>query len=89
MSFSYKLETSLNFPLREKNAMWPMSLAGKLLRPTFHWLGQLLALETPSKKVLWSAHHFEGWVQQECIQFQMGIVNTTEAVRLACLEGPY
>lgn len=36
-----------------------------------------------------SAHHFEGWAQQECIQFQMGIANTTEAVSLACLEGPY
>ena len=54
MSFSYRLETSLNmnFPLREKNAMWLISLAGKLLRPKFHWLDQLLALETPSKKVL-------------------------------------
>ena len=54
MSFSYRLETSLNmnFPLREKNAMWLISLAGKLLRPEFHWLDQLLALETPSIKVL-------------------------------------
>lgn len=41
------------------------------------------------QKSFMSAHHFEGWAQQECIQFQMGIANTTEAVSLACLEGPY
>ena len=79
----------MNCSLREKKAMWLISLAGKLLRPKFHWLGQLLALEMPSQEVIWSAHHFEGWAQQKHIQFQMGIVNTIEAVSLACLEGPY